>query len=723
MPISFYDDNMFLLETKNTFYSFTMNNNLFPVHLFYGNKKKGLTESIFEPINEFSPFYEKYGLDYSPSLLPSEFPFFGSGDFRASALKLRNMGNGSDTTLFTYQSARICKGRVTIPNLPFAAEDKNTETLIIDLIDNANQCKLKLYYTVFADCDVITRFFSLKNNGNNDVRIEKCMSLALDIPTTQLDVISFPGKWSKERIYQRNSVIKGSQSIFSRRGASSHFYNPFFMICDNGATEEKGNAYGFNLVYSGSFLNEIETDHNGFTRILSGLGSESFNYLLKPGEEFFSPEAVMTFSDAGIGTVSNNMHKFIKKHILPKKIYEQRPVVLNTWEGFGFNIDEKLMVKCAEVAAEIGIDLLVMDDGWFGDCRMDETTGMGDWHPCETKFPNGLENLVNSVRKCGVKFGIWFEPEMVGANSNIFKLHPDWILKAPDREQLLGRYEYVIDLANPEVIKHLKKVFTDVLSELDIGYIKWDMNRNMTNVYSPYLPPERQGEVQFRYMQGLYDLLGWFNEKFPHIMIESCSGGGGRYDLGMMKYSTQIWTSDNTDPIDRTFIQYGSSFGYPTCVMSCHVTNHNNSAENEKILNYGFNVAINGVLGYELDILNLSQSIKQNIAKQIKEYRNYENLIINGEFHRIHNPDDDGKYSFYFVNSDASEILLIYLQNNDNPKKKNNKLCISKANLKDDYYECISEQTFTGKQLVKGISVTSSETGYSSKLFYFKKVK
>lgn len=714
-------DNFITFETDNTAYSFEIMHGKYPVHHYYGAKGGKYKADFPKPQTEFCPLYIEHRLDYSPAMLPNEFSFFGCGDFRASALKIRNMTNGSDVTLFTYKTANILKGRVEIEGLPTVDADENTETLELVLFDDANNLELKLYYTLFSDCDIISRYFVLKNLGKDDVRIEKCMMNSLNIPTKDLDVISFYGCWGQERHYQRNKVIMGNQSMFSRRGSSSHNYNPFFMLCDNDATEESGNAYAFNLVYSGSFLNEVETDHYGYTRVLQGLGSECFNYLLKSGEEFHSPEAVMTFSANGIGEASRNMHKMTRDRILPKEIFEKRPVVLNAWEAVEFNIDEKLMTELAFQTSKLGTDMLVMDDGWFGKCRMNEYDSMGDWYPNPNKFPNGLMPLVKGVKESGINFGIWMEPEMAGHDSDIFRAHPDWILKAPDREQLIGREQYVLDMANPDVVEHLKKCITNIFSSHPIDYLKWDMNRNMTEVYSPSLPPERQGESQFRYMLGVYELYSWLRKTFPNVMIENCSGGGGRYDLGMMKYSTQIWTSDNTRPVDRTYIQSGSTFGYPPATMSCHVANHNGSVEDSHLMDYAFKVAINGPLGYEFNAVEISDKARKEIKAQIAFYREVEHLILRGDFYRLLNPEECGKYAYYFVNDDNSEILLTYLQNYDDDTANVNLLKVSRAEKNAMYTDKITGVKYSGEELNNGIVVLSNEKGLYSKIYYLVK--
>ncbi len=712
--------NEIVIKTANTMYVMEMRYGKFPVHLYYGRSGRGVKYEYKSPVTSFSPYFEEHGYDYFPDVAPSEFSFFGYGDFRADALRLRDMSTGSDTTMFYYKSAKKLSGRVDIPGLPYADADGNTETLEITMVDAVTGCELKLYYTVFADCDVISRYFTLTNKGKNPVKIEKCMMLCLDIERDDLDMITFHGSHCFERMMTREHVAPGNRSIFSRRGASSHQFNPFFMLCDPKATEERGDAYGFNLVYSGSFLAEVETEQGGKTRVLSGLGSDNFSYLLETGETFASPEAVMSFSNCGIGHLSRNMHKFTRNHILPKDKFPRRPVVLNSWEAFWFDIDEDVMTRFAAEAARVGMDMVVMDDGWFGG-RIDDRRGLGDWWPNPERFKNGLASFIDNVKKSGVKFGIWIEPEMVNPDSELFRAHPEWVISAPGREVLLSRSQCVLDMANPEVVEYLKDSFMKTFGSLPIDYFKWDMNRHLSEVYSPTLPPERQGEARFRYMKGVYELLRWFNETFPSAMIETCSGGGGRYDLGMMKYSTQIWTSDNTYPVARTAIQYGRTFGYPAWTMSCHVANHGDSVEDPNRLDFDFRVALNGPLGYEFDILRVSDTAKATMTRQIKEYREYENLILTGDFYRLQSPHKDGRYSYYFVNEDNSEILLTYLQNDADKRERMNKLKISRADLHCTYRDTIGGDVYTGEELRRGVEVKSFRDGNRAKMFRFVK--
>ena len=704
-----------ILRTRHTTYAIGILYGKFPVHLYYGGKKRSMDLTYRSNFRSFSPFYPEHGGDYLPDTALCEFPGFGYGDFRAAAIRVRDFATGSNATEFIFKKLKKHKGRLPLPapifgDLPCAEASEDTETLEMVLSDAVTGCELRLYYTVYPSHDIIARHMTLTNKGGSPVRLEKCMSLCLDIPRGDLELISFMGEHVRERHVSRAPVGMGVKRITSRRGASSHQANPCILLCDPKATEERGEAYGFNFVYSGSFLDELEVDQTGMTRVLVGLGDECFSWHLEVGESFTSPEAVMTYSDRGIGEVSRNFHRFIRDTILPPEPFEHRPVVLNSWEAFYFNIDGKLMEDFAAGASDVGMDMPVMDDGWFGERRHDRA-GLGDWYPHPSLFPDGLKAFVERAKTKGVKFGIWIEPEMVNPDSDLYRSHPEWALAAPGRIPLESRQQLVLDMGNPAVVDYLTESFKTCFDGVPLDYFKWDMNRHLSPVYSNILPPERQGEAGFRHICGVYELFRRLRALFPNAMIETCSGGGGRYDIAMMKYSTQIWASDNTDPVSRTYIQYGSTFGYPTAVMSCHVANHGGSIEDPRKLNYGFRVALNGPLGYELNILGASETAKATMSAQIKEYRAYEHLILRGDFYRLLDPFVCGHYAYYFASSDSRELLLTYLQNAGDPKETVYRLRVSRALKGVTYRDTITGNTYTGEELKRGIEVKSSTEG------------
>lgn len=703
MPIKYNKKtNRITLTTQNTMYLIEILEDRFLGHLYYGKKKRGLDLVYDYRTGSFTPYYEDF-YRFQPDLAATEYSYFGSGDFRCTSLKLKNE-SGNSVTAFKYVSHRIFTGRAPIDRMPYAEVKDGEQTLEITLADEVTSCELKLYYTVFEDCDVISRYMKLTNNGSAPVDIEKCMSLQCDLFGRDYDIISLHGAHCWERMFCRNPVRLGGQTIYSRRGTSSHQFNPFMGICRRNATEERGECFGFNLVYSGNFLGEAELGQEEGCRVQLGLGGENFGWHLCHGETFESPEAVMTYTDKGIGQMSRNFHKFTRERILPEEIFENRPVVLNTWEAVYFNIDEKILLDFAEKSAKYGIDMLVMDDGWFG-AREHDRAGLGDWWENPAKFKDGLKTFVERVKKNGLKFGIWIEPEMVNPDSDLYRAHPEWTLRVPGRENMLSRSQLVLDMSNPDVVEYLKSSFEKTLGNVPIDYIKWDMNRHLSEVGSDFLPPERQKEVAHRYMLGTYDLYRWFRERFPRVMLENCSGGGGRYDLGMMKYSHQIWASDNTDPVWRCKIQYGSTIPYPVSTMSCHVS-HPGASISE--MDYRYTVAINGMLGYEMNILDMDEGVLQRIPEQISEYRWYEELIKTGDFYRLLSPHDTAYYSYYFVDVANDNILLTFVQQEPDKRQKEVKLKLSRADKGAVYIDKKTGTEYTGEQLRAGITVTTN---------------
>lgn len=712
-----FENQKFTLQTKNTEYIIEILYEKYLVHLYYGGKNAG--EAVYKSrFKSFSPYPTDCNLVYSPDNCMAEFSGFGSGDFRATTLKLKNK-NGDSVCSFEYRSHRIFAGRLALPGLPCAEADDETETLELSLLDPVTDCEVKLYYTVFPAEDVISRYAVIENHSGGDAVIEKVMSLCLDLPDCEYDMISLYGGHNNERHYQRRPLFHGNQSIGSRRGASSHQFNPFIALCRPTATETEGDVYGFNFVYSGNFLDEVEVDQNCGTRVQLGLGSENFSWLLKDGESFTTPEAVMTFSERGIGQMSRNFHAFTRNHILPPEPFERRPVVLNTWEACYFDINEAEMLRFAEAAAQCGTDMVVMDDGWFG-ARNHDRAGLGDWFENREKFKDGLAAFVDRMKAKGIRFGIWIEPEMVNPDSDLYRAHPEWCLQVAGRESLLSRHQLVLDMGNPAVIDYLKESFAKTFEGVALDYFKWDMNRHLSEVGSPILPPERQGEAAYRHMLGVYELFRWFREKYPRAMIENCSGGGGRYDLGMMKYSTMIWTSDNTYPKPRIKIQYSSLLAYPAATMSCHVSNPRNVCADPDVLKFRWQVAIGGALGYELHLPNASDPIKETVKKQIEEYRVYEDLILRGDYYPLCNPYEKEISAYYYADADHSRILLSALQNSGFSGQFYT-LSIPGAQPDAIYYDAINDLTLTGRQLIHGIRYATADRDPIGKMWYFVK--
>lgn len=721
------EDKRFLLETQNTEYAFSIAYDRFLRHEYYG-KKRDNAINYFKPIvKPFSVYNEGSGYDYSPTNSFLEIPFFGCGDYRCTALRIQGK-NGDSCTFFEYKNYRIFKGKNKLKTIPCARSFYDTETLEITMYDKVTDCILKLYYTLFPDCDVIIRSFTVENKSDASVLIKKVMPLCLDIEGHNFDMISLYGAQANERNVQRSPLSIGSQSITSRRGASGHNFNPFLALVGKDTTEQNGEVYAFNLIYSGSFLDEVEVDTAGNTRVSVGLGEENFKYTLESNEIFESPEAVMLYSTEGIGDMSRKMHRFIRNAIVPETINDKKPIVLNTWESFLFDIKEDIVLKFADEAAKYGADTLVIDDGWFGK-RNNDSAGLGDWYVNKEKFPNGLKSVAERVKSTGLKFGIWIEPEMVNSDSDLYREHPDWCLRVHGRIPSTSRNQLVLDMCNPEVRNYIKKSLLNVFEGVPLDYVKWDFNRNLSEVGSYYLDATKQEETWYRWQLGVYELYFWFRETFPNVFLENCSGGGGRYDLAMMALSDQIWTSDNTNAGDRTLIQYGSSIAYPACVMSCHVSNPGKDENNIKVFNNKFHVALGGMLGYEYNIIEAEQRIKDEMLKQTEFYRKVEDLVKCGDLYRLIVPieNDLGVYSYcYTASEDMTEkawerILVTYLQTfgTDNDIYFSLKIPVSDENAV--YTDVLSNEKYTGKELKSGINIKAVADAAFSLIYYFKR--
>ncbi len=705
----------FIIHTASTTYAFDIVNDKYLRHLYYGKRTKTVTPG--DPRGySFAPYISQNGHKLSPDTLPCEISFFGSGDFRKTALRVNSDGTG--VTDFDYKSYKIYSGRAPLDGLPEARANDKTQTLELMLEDAVSGCVLTLFYTVYPDRDIIGRYMKLENRGGSAVKIENCMSLELVLPRCDMDMISFYGRYPMEVNLQRVPLHHGLQSVYSRRGATSHQFNPLFALCDPKATQDRGHVYGFNFIYSGSFADEVEVDQTNSAKVLVGLGSESFGYTLEAGESFTSPEAIMTYSAHGIGKMSRNFHDFTRYHIMPAVSLEPHPVVLNTWEACYFNIDEDKLIRFAEQAAEVGFDMLVMDDGWFG-ARRNDRAGLGDWHESREKFPAGLAAFAREIHKRGIKFGIWIEPEMVNPDSRLFRAHPEWAIQVKGREPLVSRWQLVLDMSNDRVVDYLIDMFDKTFRGVDIDYFKWDMNRHLSNVGSLALPEGRQSEVAFRYMKGVYRLLRWFGERFPKAVIETCSGGGGRYDLGMMPYGIQIWTSDNTDPYARTNIQSAALTGYPAATMSCHVSNPRGDLGS---LDYRYKVAVGGMLGYELNILEMSDEIKATVKEQIKEYKQFEHLMRLGDYYCLASPVKYDYSAYYYVSRDNSEMVMTVIEKANAKPGRTKLLRVVRADKTGVYTDMRTGLTYTGEQLRRGITVDLKGRRDQATLFYFKKV-
>ena len=663
-------DNTYILETNNSSYVFRVLESGHPEHLYYGKKirlidSKGqlLLDSLCEK-HAFMPgnnnAYDKEHMTYTLNDMRLEFSSNGKGDNRQPFVELIH-GDGSRTSDFVFEKAEIVSEKRLLKDLPSSYGE--CQGLIVTFLDKNYNLELELSYYVFEECDVITRSARLINNSDDKVRILRLMSLQVDDYDSDYTLTSFNGAWAREMEMCRHQLTRGTLINESCAGVSSSTANPFFMLGKKTTNEDKGQAYGFNLVYSGNHVEYAEVSEFGKLRILSGINPRGFEYSLEPGCVFEAPEAVMTYSDAGYNGMSQNMHQFVKKHILRGYWADkERPVLLNSWEAAYFNISESKLLKMAKAGKEAGIELFVMDDGWFGE-RNDDTSSLGDWYPNKKKLPSGVKGISDKIHDLGMKFGIWLEPEMISSNSELYKKHPDWAMQIPGKPHSEGRNQMIIDMANREVQDYLIETISNLLSEGEVDYVKWDMNRTMTDVYSPSLLADKQGEVAYRYVLGLYRVLDKLTNTFPNVLFEGCASGGNRFDLGALCYFPQIWASDDTDALERVKIQTGYSYGYPLCTMGAHVSGvPNHQTLRITPLSTRFNVAAYGSLGYECNFSDLDNNTLDEIKEEIKLYKAWRQVFQYGRFYRTDSIFECNEAGWMVVSEDKSEAVFMNFQ-------------------------------------------------------------
>lgn len=654
-------DRTFTIQTKNTTYQMQVDPYGFLLHLYYGKKTDGSCMdyllTYYDRGFSGNPFDAGDDRTYSMDALPQEYPSYGTGDYRSTALIIEN-ADGSTACDLRYRSHHIFNGKYKIPGLPAVyADETESQTLEIVMEDAVTGVEVTLQYGVLPDYDVITRSEKIVYRGEGKIFIRKAQSACLDFVQGKYDLLTFYGRHAMERTMQREPVTHGSHVIGSVRGTSSHQYNPMMILADEHTTDQYGNCYAMSFVYSGNFKGETLKDQFGQTRALMGLQDEMFSYPLAEGETFYTPEVLLTFSGSGMNLLSQNLHRCIRQHICRGKYKESvRPVLVNSWEAAYFDFDGDTLYELAKEAKNAGIDMLVLDDGWFGK-RDDDNSGLGDWFVNEKKLGGTLGNLIKKINDLGVKFGIWVEPEMISEDSNLYREHPDWALTIPGRNPVHARNQLVLDFSRKEVVDHIFDQICKVLDQGNIEYVKWDMNRSLMDVFSR--GTEDQGRVMYDYVLGLYDFLERIVTRYPDLLIEGCSGGGGRFDAGMMYYTPQIWCSDNTDALDRLQIQYGTSFGYPVSAVGSHVSavpNHQTGRITS--LHTRGVVAMAGTFGYELNLGKLSEEEKQEIRLQVEEYRKFAPLIQTGLYYRLSDPAREEYAAWAFVSEDQKEVLL-----------------------------------------------------------------
>ncbi len=688
----------FQIDTKNTSYAFCITNLNFIEHLYYGKK---VSNADFRTLSNrqiytFGSTIADEGRAFSESTMLTEISSDNSTDFREGSVCLIN----PDKTVgnrFTYKSHKIYEGREQIKGMPCSRADENTLTLKLELEDSEKGVLLDIFYVVFPEEDIIARHIEITNNSKNEMNVLKAQSLNLDFAESDFDLLEVTGMYSFELAdVQRNPLKKGVQGIKTSTASTTHNANPFFILCDRNADEDLGGAYGFNLIYSGGFVNQIEVERLGKTRVLSGISSVGFNYKLKAGETFVTPEALMTFTDKGIGQVSRNFHDHIRSHIVDQKFaYKKRPIVVNSWEGVFFDVTENDIIQLAKGAKEIGADTVVLDDGWF---RGGITDGLGDWVLDTKKFPSGLKALSEKVHAEGLKFGIWFEPECIAKESKFLKDKPREVLRTREIPAL-SRDQLVLDLTKDENIDYIFGLMTNILDGLNADYLKWDYNRYIHEAGSTAC---EYGELGYRQTLGVYKLFNMVRERYPDMMIENCSGGGGRFDLGMMFYAPQIWLSDNTNPYERAKIQYGATFGYPTSMISCHVTENLGADKRDSSFYFKYLVASMGIYGYEFNVHKLAEEEKSELKGLTEKYNEIYEFALNCDLYRIIDVNKC-RYSAYMqVSKDKSKALFTFIQLTASVFNEN--MLVKLKGLDPDklYMEKTSKVIYSGSLLMYG---------------------
>ena len=645
---------IFTLHTKHSTYQMQVDSFGYLLHLYYGAKNNSSMEYVLTYADRgFSgnPYATGADRTYSLDALPQEFPTLGTGDYRNIALDIKN-SRGIESTNLLYKKHEIRKGKYALPGLPAVwADEAEAQTLEIVLADENAGMEVHLLYGVLEEVDVITRSAVIRNIGTETVTIEKAAAACLDFVSGNYDVIRFYGKHAFERNVERTVLGHGTIAFGSRRGTSSHQYNPAVILAEQGTTEEAGNCYGMLMVYSGNFFCEAERDQYNQTRLLMGLNDELFSYPLAAGDTFTVPEVILSYSQNGLSALSQQYHNCIRNHVCRSKyVHMSRPVLINSWEAAYFDFTGETIVNLAKEAASLGIDMVVMDDGWFGK-RDDDNSSLGDWYVNEKKLGGSLSELIRRVHEQGVKFGIWIEPEMVNEDSDLYRAHPDWAIQIPGRKPIRSRNQLLLDFSRKEVRDQVFEQICAVLDQGEIDYVKWDMNRSMADVYA--------GNLTYDYVLGVYDFMERLTSRYPDMLLEGCSGGGGRFDAGMLYYSPQIWCSDNTDAINRTRIQYGTSFFYPVSAVGAHVSavpNH----QTGRVTSFHTRgvTAMAGTFGYELNPALLSDEEKQQVREQIASYKKYERLINEGTYWRLSDPIHDEIAAWMSVSKEQDRALV-----------------------------------------------------------------
>jgi len=704
-------DDYYLLNTKNTSYCFRVLPTGQTEHLYYGSRIEADSKEELYPLSESTGFapgntsiYDSEHNQYSLENIRLELSSYGKGDIREPFVELIK-ADGSRTVDFTFDSSRILDTKPSYKTMPTAYFEKSNEdasvgvrrggvSLQITMKDRDYDLYLDTVYTVFYDTDVISRMTFLRNESNEEIRIQRLLSGQLDMDGTGYVISTFNGSWARE-MHKKDTVVSAGKHVnYSYTGTSSNRANPFAMVSKKNADEDHGECYGINLIYSGNHYECLEACSYDNSRLVWGINPAGFDYVLKPKDNFEAPEAVMTFSADGFNGISAHMHSFVREHIVRgawKK--KARPVLLNSWEAAYFNISESKLLSLAKAAKSVGCELFVMDDGWFGH-RNDDSSSLGDWVVNKDKLPGGIEGIASKVNALGMDFGIWVEPEMVNEDSDLYRKHPEWVISVPGRAHSTGRNQMILDLSQKVVRDYIIESMSKVFSSGNISYVKWDMNRNFTDVYSKALSPDLQGEVSHRYVTGLYEVMKTLTERFPDILFEGCASGGNRFDLGILSYFPQIWASDDTDAYERGLIQNGYSYGYPQSVYTSHVSGiPNHQTLRRTPLDARFNVAAFGVLGYECNLKDATKEELSQISQDIEFYKEHRELFQFGQIYRSASFDDGNNLEWTVVSYDGDKAMAMCMQSLVTPNMPSHRIHIKGLNDQDKYHLTGRERT------------------------------
>lgn len=718
----------FNLSTSKTSYVLKVLDSNHVAHVYWGKKIKAKNLDYVLRSKNWGSFLTNTDNidDFMLEMTPQEYPGYGSTDLRTPAVELQ-FSDGTSATDFRYESHNIYAGKNKLNNLPatYVEDENEAMTLELTLVDSLKNVKLILSYSVFEEFDAITRSVKIINESNEDVNINRVLSANVDFRDSDYELLQLSGAWARERHIIRKEIRSGSQSIGSRRGSSSHAQNPFMALVRKDTTEQHGEVYGFSLIYSGNFLANVEVDMYENARAQIGINPFDFTWLLKSKEEFTAPEAVLVYSNEGLTGMSHIYNCLYGKRLCRGKYRDEvRPILINNWEATYFDFNETKIKEIAREATNLGMELFVLDDGWFGK-RDDDNSSLGDWFVNEEKLKGGLNKLATEINEMGLQFGLWFEPEMVSPISELYKEHPDWCIHIPGRNRSEARRQLILDYSREDVCNYIIEKISEVLSSAPISYVKWDMNRNMSEIGSAKLPANRQREVAHRYILGLYKVLEEITTRFPDVLFESCSGGGGRFDPGMLYYMPQTWTSDNTDAIERLKIQFGTSMVYPNASIGCHVSAvPNHQVDRITPIETRGVVAMSGNFGYELDITKLPESEKEIIKEQVKLYKEIRETIQFGKCYRLSSPFENNDIAWMFISKDCEEIIVSFVRTLAKPNSKFISLKLVGLD-ESSKYEILGENIIVGgDELMNiGLNVPELKGDYQAKMWRLKKVK